>query len=53
VFDWRTPASRFNGLPTMAEAAEAAGATIGQNITWLKPGANEKTTGRNDCEHTP
>jgi hypothetical protein len=45
VFDRRTRTSRFNGFPTMPEAAEAADKTVRHKVTGLKPGANERSAG--------
>jgi hypothetical protein len=47
--------SRFNGFFAIAEAAEAANADVGHEVTGLKPGANQRIKEKwfSDFENTP
>ena len=46
VWDWIMWLSRLNGFSVFPKAAEAAGMICFREVTGLKPGANEKETGR-------
>jgi hypothetical protein len=49
----RRLASRFNGFPTLPEAAEAADECGNHSVTGLKPGANENIADLEAFENIP